>query len=79
MFKKIGGRARAMVVTSSIERAIDFYQHISRSLEEQLHNLSQLKDQLLRKLDQSERELMQMKALNDELAANNDQQEQQLR
>lgn len=35
VFKKIGGRARAMVVTSSIERAIDFYQHISRLLEEQ--------------------------------------------
>ena len=35
VFRKIGGRARAMVVTSSIERAIDFYQHISRLLEEQ--------------------------------------------
>ena len=35
VFKKIGGRARAMVVTSSIERAIDFYKCISRLLEEQ--------------------------------------------
>ena len=35
VFKKIGGKARAMVVTSSIERAIDFYKHISRLLEEQ--------------------------------------------
>ena len=34
VFKKIGGRARAMVVTSSIERAIDFYKCISRLLEE---------------------------------------------
>lgn len=35
VFKKIGGKARAMVVTSSIERAIDFYKCISRLLEEQ--------------------------------------------
>jgi type I restriction enzyme, R subunit len=35
VFKKIGGRARAMVATSSIERAIEFYKHISRLLEEQ--------------------------------------------
>lgn len=35
VFKKIGGKARAMVVTSSIERAIDFYNHISKILEEQ--------------------------------------------
>lgn len=35
VFRKIGGRARAMVVTSSIERAIDFYKCISRLLEEQ--------------------------------------------
>ena len=32
VFKKIGGRARAMVVTSSIERAIDFYKAISKLL-----------------------------------------------
>ncbi|MFI3262639.1 MAG: DEAD/DEAH box helicase family protein [Rikenellaceae bacterium] len=31
---KIGGQARAMVVTSSIERAIDFYYSISKLLEE---------------------------------------------
>ena len=31
---KIGGRARAMVVTSSIERAIEFYKAISKLLEE---------------------------------------------
>lgn len=35
VFKKIGGKARAMVVTSSIERAIDFYKQISKLLEEQ--------------------------------------------
>lgn len=35
VFKKIGGKARAMVVTSSIERAIDFYRQISKLLEEQ--------------------------------------------
>ena len=35
VFKKIGGKARAMVVTSSIERAIDFHKHISALLEEQ--------------------------------------------
>lgn len=35
VFKKIGGKARAMVVTSSIERAIDFYKHISKLLEKQ--------------------------------------------
>ncbi len=34
VFKKIGGKARAMVVTSSIERAIDFYKCISKLLEE---------------------------------------------
>ena len=32
---KIGGQARAMVVTSSIARAIDFYYEISRLLKEQ--------------------------------------------
>lgn len=32
VFRKIGGRARAMVVTSSIERAIAFYRQISRLL-----------------------------------------------
>lgn len=31
---KIGGKARAMVVTSSIERAIEFYRVITRLLEE---------------------------------------------
>ena len=35
VFRKIGGKARAMVVTSSIERAIDFYKQISKLLEEQ--------------------------------------------
>lgn len=35
VFKKIGGKARAMVVTSSIERAIDYYKHISKLLAEQ--------------------------------------------
>lgn len=35
VFKKIGGKARAMVVTSSIERAIDFYKAISKLLDEQ--------------------------------------------
>lgn len=34
VYMKIGGRARAMVVTSSIERAIDYYKTISRMLEE---------------------------------------------
>ena len=34
VYKKIGGRARAMVVTSSIERAIEFYKAISAQLEE---------------------------------------------
>lgn len=34
VFRKIGGKARAMVVTSSIERAIDFYKRISGLLEE---------------------------------------------
>ncbi len=33
-FRKIGGKARAMVVTSSIERAIAFYKEISRQLAE---------------------------------------------
>ncbi len=32
VFKKIGGKARAMVVTSSIERAIEFYKSISKLL-----------------------------------------------
>ncbi|MGN0886723.1 MAG: type I restriction endonuclease subunit R [Candidatus Spyradenecus sp.] len=32
VFRKIGGRARAMVVTSSIERAIAYYREISRLL-----------------------------------------------
>ncbi len=32
--QKIGGRARAMVVTSSIQRAIEYYKEISRLLEE---------------------------------------------
>lgn len=31
---KVGGKARAMVVTSSIIRAIEFYYEISRLLEE---------------------------------------------
>lgn len=35
VFKKIGGKARAMVVTSSIERAIDYFKHISRLFDEQ--------------------------------------------
>ena len=35
VFKKIGGKARAMVVTSSITRAIEFYNVISRLLKEQ--------------------------------------------
>ena len=35
VFKKIGGKARAMVVTSSIERAIDFYKCISKLLSDQ--------------------------------------------
>lgn len=35
VFKKIGGKARAMVVTSSISRAIEFYNVISRLLKEQ--------------------------------------------
>jgi len=34
VYMKIGGRARAMVVTSSIKRAIDFYKTISQMLEE---------------------------------------------
>lgn len=34
VFSKIGGKARAMVVTSSIERAIEFYKAISKLLEE---------------------------------------------
>lgn len=34
VYKKIGGKARAMVVTSSIERAIAFYKAISAQLEE---------------------------------------------
>lgn len=34
VYMKIGGRARAMVITSSIERAIEFYKVISRMLEE---------------------------------------------
>ena len=34
VFKKIGGKARAMVVTSSIERAIEFYKKISKLLAE---------------------------------------------
>ena len=34
VYMKIGGKARAMVVTSSIERAIEFYHVISRLLEE---------------------------------------------
>lgn len=34
VFKKVGGKARAMVVTSSIPRVIDFYKEISRLLEE---------------------------------------------
>jgi len=33
-FKKIGGKARAMVVTSSIERAIEFFQTLSKMLAE---------------------------------------------
>ena len=34
VYMKIGGKARAMVVTSSIERAIEFYRVITRLLEE---------------------------------------------
>ncbi len=34
VYMKIGGKARAMLVTSSIERAIEFYKVISRMLEE---------------------------------------------
>lgn len=34
VFNKIGGKARAMVVTSSIERAIEFFKTISKLLEE---------------------------------------------
>lgn len=34
VFMKIGGKARAMLVTSSIERAIEFYKVITRMLEE---------------------------------------------
>lgn len=34
VFKKIGGKARAMVVTSSIERAIELYKAISKLLKE---------------------------------------------
>jgi type I restriction enzyme R subunit len=34
VFRKIGGKARAMVVTSSIERAIEFYRTISKLLSE---------------------------------------------
>ena len=34
VYKKIGGRARAMVVTSSIERAIEFFKAISAQLQE---------------------------------------------
>ena len=34
VYMKIGGKARAMVITSSIERAIKFYKVISRMLEE---------------------------------------------
>ena len=34
VYKKIGGKARAMVVTSSIERAIEFYKEITKGLEE---------------------------------------------
>ena len=34
VYMKIGGHARAMVITSSIERAIEFYKTISRMLEE---------------------------------------------
>ena len=34
VYMKIGGKARAMVITSSIERAIEFYKVISRMLEE---------------------------------------------
>jgi type I restriction enzyme R subunit len=34
VFRKIGGKARAMVVTSSIERAIEFYTTISKLLAE---------------------------------------------
>lgn len=34
VFMKIGGKARAMLVTSSIERAIEFYKVIMRMLEE---------------------------------------------
>lgn len=35
VYMKIGGQAKAMVVTSSIERAIDFFHTISRLLQEQ--------------------------------------------
>lgn len=34
VYMKIGGRARAMVITSSIERAIEFYKVITKMLEE---------------------------------------------
>lgn len=34
VYMKIGGKARAMLVTSSIERAIEFYKVITRMLEE---------------------------------------------
>ena len=34
VYMKIGGKARAMVITSSIERAIEFYKVITRMLEE---------------------------------------------
>ena len=34
VYMKIGGHARAMVITSSIERAIEFYKTITRMLEE---------------------------------------------
>ena len=34
VYMKIGGKARAMVITSSIERAIEFYKVIKRMLEE---------------------------------------------
>ena len=34
VYMKIGGHARAMVITSSIERAIEFYKTISKMLEE---------------------------------------------
>lgn len=34
VYMKIGGKARAMVITSSIERAIEFYKEITKMLEE---------------------------------------------